>query len=178
MMTALAARIEKFLPTLQGDGKSSLFGISEDSISKCRELVSNLIAAAMVMGQMFLQDMLIRIRRTIALARESVLLAMGGIRKSMNPYIMDGFSVGGMLGLQPDFARSRMVEAYAHYGGGEISTSGIRRLTDALEQTLLMTGGMARPAGDIIIPVYLGGTIIDEVVVSAQRRANLRSGGR
>lgn len=33
-------------------------------------------------------------------------------------------------------------------------------------------------SGDIVIPVYLGGTILDEVIVSAQQRANLRSGGR
>ena len=32
--------------------------------------------------------------------------------------------------------------------------------------------------GDIVIPVYLGGNILDEVIVSAQQRANLRSGGR
>ena len=29
-----------------------------------------------------------------------------------------------------------------------------------------------------VIPVYLGGTMLDEVIVSAQQRANLRSGGR
>lgn len=33
-------------------------------------------------------------------------------------------------------------------------------------------------SGDIVIPVYLGGTILDEVIVNAQQRANLRSGGR
>jgi len=32
--------------------------------------------------------------------------------------------------------------------------------------------------GDIVIPVYLGGTMLDEVIVNAQQRANLRSGGR
>lgn len=32
--------------------------------------------------------------------------------------------------------------------------------------------------GDISIPVYIGGTLLDEVVVSAQSRQNLRSGGR
>ena len=32
--------------------------------------------------------------------------------------------------------------------------------------------------GDIVIPVYLGGNMIDEVVVNAQMRQNLRSGGR
>ena len=33
-------------------------------------------------------------------------------------------------------------------------------------------------AGTICIPVYLGGTLLDEVVVNAQNRQNLRSGGR
>ena len=33
-------------------------------------------------------------------------------------------------------------------------------------------------ADDIVIPVYLGGTMLDEVIVNAQQRANLRSGGR
>ena len=37
--------------------------------------------------------------------------------------------------------------------------------------------GMAN-AGTICIPVYLGGTFLDEVVVNAQNRQNLRSGGR
>ncbi len=32
--------------------------------------------------------------------------------------------------------------------------------------------------GDIVIPVYIGGDMIDEVVVTAQQRMNLRSGGR
>ncbi len=32
--------------------------------------------------------------------------------------------------------------------------------------------------GTIVIPVYVGGTLLDEVVVSAQARQNLRSGGR
>ena len=32
--------------------------------------------------------------------------------------------------------------------------------------------------GNICIPVYLGGTLLDEVVVNAQNRQNLRSGGR
>ena len=38
-----------------------------------------------------------------------------------------------------------------------------------------MAGGAA---GDIVIPVYIGGDMIDEVVVTAQQRMNLRSGGR
>jgi hypothetical protein len=29
--------------------------------------------------------------------------------------------------------------------------------------------------GDIVVPVYLGGAMLDEVIVNAQQRANLRS---
>lgn len=32
--------------------------------------------------------------------------------------------------------------------------------------------------GDTVIPVYIGGTMLDEIIVNAQQRANLRSGGR
>lgn len=38
--------------------------------------------------------------------------------------------------------------------------------------------GMNNQNGDIVIPVYLGGTMLDEVIVTAQQRTNLRSGGR
>ena len=38
--------------------------------------------------------------------------------------------------------------------------------------------GVSGNGGDIVIPVYLGGTMLDEVIVNAQQRANLRSGGR
>ena len=34
------------------------------------------------------------------------------------------------------------------------------------------------PQGNIVIPVYVGGTLLDELVVTAQARQNLRSGGR
>ena len=32
--------------------------------------------------------------------------------------------------------------------------------------------------GDTVIPVYIGGTQIDEIILTAQNRQNLRSGGR
>src|SRR5574344_2194226 len=48
----------------------------------------------------------------------------------------------------------------------------IQNVLGSIDQ-LQMTGG-----GDISIPVYIGGTLLDEVVVNAQTRQNLRSGGR
>ena len=38
--------------------------------------------------------------------------------------------------------------------------------------------GFNMNGGDTVIPVYIGGTLLDEVVVNAQNRQNLRSGGR
>ena len=32
--------------------------------------------------------------------------------------------------------------------------------------------------GDLVIPVYLGNQLLDEVIVTAQQRMSLRSGGR
>ena len=37
---------------------------------------------------------------------------------------------------------------------------------------------MPEQTGDIVIPVYVGGTLLDEMVVNAQNRHNLKSGGR
>lgn len=50
--------------------------------------------------------------------------------------------------------------------GGQIKT--------AIESINLKT----EDTGDIVIPVYLGGTLLDEVIVNANQRRNLRSGGR
>ena len=51
------------------------------------------------------------------------------------------------------------------------STSIVSAISDALK-------GISGNTGDIVIPVYLGGNLLDEVIVNAQQRANLRSGGR
>lgn len=48
---------------------------------------------------------------------------------------------------------------------------GIQTVASGMEN-LQMAGG------DISIPVYIGGNLLDEVIVSAQSRQNLRSGGR
>ena len=46
--------------------------------------------------------------------------------------------------------------------------------TSAIVTALSGFGG----GGDITIPVYLGGTLLDETIVTAQQRMALRSGGR
>ena len=59
--------------------------------------------------------------------------------------------------------------------GGASAGDTLAGITTAITEALAGVGGQG---GDIVIPVYLGGTMLDEVVVNAQQRTNLRSGGR
>ena len=60
--------------------------------------------------------------------------------------------------------------AYAVGAGG----FDVSALVSAIREGMSGVNG----SGDIVIPVYLGGTMLDEVIVNAQQRSNLRSGGR
>lgn len=58
---------------------------------------------------------------------------------------------------------------------GAAQTESVSGIASAIKDAIENVGGQN---GDIVIPVYLGGSMLDEVIVSAQQRANLRSGGR
>ena len=82
-----------------------------------------------------------------------------------------------MEGITGDMTISpKVLAAQGGYSGADISgnTDLLTGISTALN-TALASGGSA---GDIVIPVYIGGDMIDEIVVTAQQRMNLRSGGR
>lgn len=58
--------------------------------------------------------------------------------------------------------------------GGNMSDL-ISGISSAVSEAL---SGFSGSQGNIVIPVYVGGTLLDELVVTAQARQNLRSGGR
>lgn len=58
--------------------------------------------------------------------------------------------------------------------GGNMSDL-ISGISSAVSEAL---AGFSGSQGNIVIPVYVGGTLLDELVVTAQARQNLRSGGR
>lgn len=60
------------------------------------------------------------------------------------------------------------------FSGGNMSDL-ISGISSAVSEAL---AGFSGPQGNIVIPVYVGGTLLDELVVTAQARQNLRSGGR
>ena len=65
-------------------------------------------------------------------------------------------------------------------GGGEAGPEavvGVSSLMDMI-QSAVDSNMQMMDAGNITIPVYIGGNIIDELIVTAQQRRALRSGGR
>ena len=94
-----------------------------------------------------------------------------GIEKSK------GMVKDAVSGLASDMVVNPQVNAsqVALAGGGSIGKADMGSLVNAIREGV---SGMNGGGGDIVIPVYLGGTMLDEVIVNAQQRANLRSGGR
>ena len=82
---------------------------------------------------------------------------------------MDG--VASDMVINPQIGRMETATAAVSAGTAD-TLSGI---TSAIWEGL---SGIAGQSGDIVIPVYLGSTMLDEVIINAQQRANLRSGGR
>ena len=64
----------------------------------------------------------------------------------------------------------------APIGSVGVSQTDITELITAIRGAFPKGGTVG--GGDIVIPVYVGGTMLDEIIVNAQQRANLRSGGR
>ena len=81
--------------------------------------------------------------------------------------------VAGDMVVSPKLADMQAVQAQ----GQGASLEAVRQMVSGLRE---MFAGMqsGENFGTICIPVYVGGTLLDEVVVDTQARQNLRSGGR
>ena len=107
--------------------------------------------------------------------------------ESWMPDFMSGLAKGiekskGMVkdavsGLAADMVVNPQVNAgqMAMAGGGSVTSADMSSFVSAIKDAV---SSVNSGSGDIVIPVYLGGTMLDEVIVNAQQRANLRSGGR
>lgn len=91
-----------------------------------------------------------------------------GIDKSRN------LVKGSMERVAQDMILTPQVPALSHARISP-STSGANSDIESLVNKLTTSN---QNQGDLIIPVYLGGTLLDEVIVNAQMRQNIRSGGR
>ncbi len=94
-----------------------------------------------------------------------------GIEKSRGLVKKAVDSVAADMVVSPKLADMQAAQAQG------ASMDSIRQMLSGLQE---MFAGMqnGESMGTICIPVYVGGTLLDEVVVNAQARQNLRSGGR
>ena len=101
---------------------------------------------------------------------------MGGLAKGIEK--SKGMVAKAIEGVSQDMIISPNVSGMESTAGVQTSgqpDSGISSMLSAITSAVK---DMKGDPGDIVIPVYLGGTMLDEVIVTAQQRANLRSGGR
>ena len=100
---------------------------------------------------------------------------MGGLAKGIDK--SRGMIQKAVSGVSSDMVVSPKVSSMESMTGTGTAAQpeGISGMLSAITSAI---ENIKADSGDIVIPVYLGGTILDEVIVSAQQRANLRSGGR
>ena len=99
---------------------------------------------------------------------------IGGLAKGIEK--SRGMIENTMNGVTSDLTITpRVMAASGGYAGAGVSGGDLISGINTALNTALAGGGTA---GDIVIPVYIGGDMIDEIVVTAQQRMNLRSGGR
>ena len=100
---------------------------------------------------------------------------MSGLAKGIEK--SKGMVASAMDGVAADMVVNPKISTADTSGilGGMSAGDTLAGITTAITEALAGVGGQG---GDIVIPVYLGGTMLDEVVVNAQQRTNLRSGGR
>ena len=98
----------------------------------------------------------------------------GGIEKNRNLVEKAVRDVASDMVVSPKVNGMEYGYADGAFSGGSVSDL-ISGISSAVSEAL---AGFSGPQGNIVIPVYVGGTLLDELVVTAQARQNLRSGGR
>ena len=88
-----------------------------------------------------------------------------------------GMIKSAMKNVSADMVVNPHAEVTATASDGGVSQTDLTELITAIKGAV-SGGTKAGAVGDIVIPVYVGGTMLDEIIVNAQQRANLRSGGR
>ena len=96
-----------------------------------------------------------------------------GIEKSRGMVKAAVNSVAPHMVVSPQMAMadSGVMTGTGPSGGADLTAGIVAALKDVL-------GDQKGQQGDLVIPVYLGNQLLDEVIVTAQQRMSLRSGGR
>ena len=80
---------------------------------------------------------------------------------------------GGLVGQGSMFIAGEAGPELVTSWGDDSAVLNANQIVDAIANGVAMASG-----GDITIPVYLDGNMLDQIIVTAQQRQNIRSGGR
>ncbi len=180
----------------------NIYGAVKSGFDKAINFVKNLASEAFKWGADFIGGIVNGIKSMIGKVGEAVSSVADKIRsflhfsvpdegpltdyESWMPDFIGGLAKGieksrGMIenamnGVTSDLTITpRVMAAQGGYSGSAASSGDLISGINTALNTALAGGGAS---GDIVIPVYIGGDMIDEIVVTAQQRMNLRSGGR
>ncbi|RRK31133.1 phage tail tape measure protein [Schaedlerella arabinosiphila] len=197
--------VEAFRAMVSGIGSalSSLGSVVQDGFQSAISFITSLPGRALQWGMDFINGIAEGVRRAIGNVVGAVSDVADAIRsylhfsvpdvgpltdyESWMPDFMGGLArgieksrglvrkavegVAGDMVVSPKLADMQAVQAQ----GASVET--VRQMVSGLQEMFAgIQGGDGM--GTICIPVYVGGTLLDEVVVDAQARQNLRSGGR
>ena len=206
VMTALKNAVSTAFSTMWNGIKSTVSGIYntiKSGFDNAVNFIKNLASSAFSWGADIINGIVNGIKSCIGKVKDAVCSVADTIKsflhfsvpdegplteyESWMPDFMSGLAKGieksksmvtdAVSGLAADMVINPQVNAgqMALAGGGSVSSADLSGLVSAIREGV---SGMNGGGGDIVIPVYLGGTMLDEVIVNAQQRANLRSGGR
>ena len=197
--------VEAFWAMVSGIGSalSSLGSVVQDGFRSAIGFITSLPGRALQWGMDFINGIAEGVRRAVGNVVSAVSDVADAIRsylhfsvpdvgpltdyESWMPDFMGGLArgiersrglvrkavegVAGDMVVSPKLADMQAVQAQG------ASVEAVRQMVSGLQEMFAgMQGGDGM--GTICIPVYVGGTLLDEVVVDAQARQNLRSGGR
>lgn len=188
--------------------KSTVNGIVDtirNGFNNAVSFVRNLASSAFQWGADIIQGIVNGIRSCIGKVRDAVVDVAETIRSFLHFSVPDEGPLTDYESWMPDFmsglakgivqSRSLVAKAVEGAAGDMVITpqmaemesrfvtpsesgvtgAGLSGISAAITEAFGQLNGQS---GDIVIPIYLGGTMLDEVIVNAQQRMNLRSGGR
>lgn len=184
----------------------NVFSAVRDSFSKVKGHITGLASQAFNWGKDLIMGIVNGIKSCISAVGDAVSAVADKIKsflhfsvpdegpltdyESWMPDFMEGLAKGiekskglvtkAMGSLSADMVVSPQMNAMqmaAAGGGGTVNGADLSGLVSAIRDAVSGVGASGQ-GGDIVIPVYLGGALLDEVIVNAQQRADLRSGGR
>lgn len=103
-------------------------------------------------------------------SKSTILRDLEALTETISYYTTTG-NGGGIHATEGWYASNTYQASGAMINAGVSGQSMVSAIREAVQ-------GLSGQGGDIVIPVYLGGTLLDEVIVNAQQSMNLRSGGR